>query len=44
MALNALAQLYANAIIAGDRTLESVPQQVHDEVSKLITKNTKETD
>lgn len=44
MVFSALAQLYANAIAAGNRTIESVPEQVRSEISKLIDKNEKEND
>lgn len=37
MNFSALAQIYANAVNSGVRTLDSVPTQVRDEVSKLVT-------
>jgi len=35
--MSALAQLYANAVNAGQRKLTSVPTQIRDVVSKLVT-------
>ncbi|GEO72796.1 hypothetical protein LZY01_19640 [Levilactobacillus zymae] len=37
MKFSALAQVYADSIKRGDRTIEQVPAQLKDDVSNLIT-------
>jgi len=41
MDFSALAQIYANAVNSGARTIDSVPDKLRDDVSKLVTSTQK---